>query len=70
MMRSIVSTLILLAVAAGAANAQSLEAARDNKLRQAFTKKAAWTSDFDVAKAQAKKNGKAIFVYFTVSYDD
>ncbi len=59
---------VLLVAAAGAARAQSLEEKRDQKLASAFMKKAPWLSDYDAARAEAKKSGKAIFGYFTRSY--
>jgi hypothetical protein len=67
----IASTILMVLAAATAAHAQGdLEAARDRKLQQPFIKKAKWHFDYDLARAEAKKTGKAIFTYFTVSYDD
>lgn len=43
---------------------QRLEA----KLAKAWVKNAAWVTDFDAAKQQAKESGKQIFAYFTRSY--
>jgi hypothetical protein len=57
---------------AGVAPAQKDDAKfaelRDKKLELAFLKKASWTTDYDAALADAKKNGKLIFAYFTRSY--
>ena len=41
---------------------------RDEKLALPVFKKAAWTFDYDKAKAEAKKSGKLIFTYFSRSY--
>jgi hypothetical protein len=58
-----------LAVLAGAAHAQETnEAKRDKKLKEPFLSKAAWTTDYDKAREEARKSGKLIFVYFTRSY--
>jgi len=40
----------------------------EKKLESEFLKKTTWTTDFDEAKAAAKKQGKNIFAYFTRSY--
>lgn len=62
----------LAVLAAGVAPAQQDDAKfaelRDKKLQVAFLKKATWTTDYDAALADAKKNGKLIFAYFTRSY--
>ncbi len=74
-MRFVKPTLVVVALtllAAGAAPAQAddakLAGLRDKKLELPFLKKAAWTTDYDAALADAKKNGKLIFAYFTRSY--
>ena len=41
---------------------------RDEKLALPVFKKAAWTFDYDAARADAKKTGKPIFAYFSRSY--
>ena len=51
-----------------AASAQSLEEKRDKKLASEFLKKAAWFTDYDKAREEAKKTGKPIFGYFTRSF--
>ena len=48
--------------------AQSLEEKRDKKLASDFLKKAAWITDYDKAREESKKSGKAIFGYFSRSY--
>jgi len=45
-----------------------LIALKKAKLEGAWLEKAPWLLDFDAAKAEAKKSGKPIFVYFTRSY--
>lgn len=41
---------------------------RDQKLAEPWLKKAAWITDYDQAKEEAKKSKKIIFAYFTRSY--
>ena len=41
---------------------------REDKLESRFLKKANWILDYDEARAEAKKQGKLIFTYFTRSY--
>ncbi len=53
---------------AAAARAGDLEDKLDEKLKKDFVGNAAWTTDFDAAKAKAKETGKVIFAYFTRSY--
>ncbi|HXX94841.1 MAG TPA: hypothetical protein VEN81_14535 [Planctomycetota bacterium] len=48
--------------------AQSLEEKLDKKLASDFLKKAAWITDYDKAREESKKSGKAIFGYFSRSY--
>ena len=69
-LRSAAIALALFA-AAGDARAQDQETLKKNlekKLESEFLKKTAWITDFDEAKAAAKKQGKNIFAYFTRSY--
>lgn len=47
---------------------QELAAKRDEKMALEVFKKAPWTFDFDQARAEAKKQHKLIFVYFSRSY--
>ncbi len=47
---------------------ETLEQKRDKKLAKEFVKKAPWFTDYDLARAEAKKTGKPIFTYFTRSY--
>jgi len=46
----------------------TLKKNRDEKLAKDFLKKADWHTDYAKAKAQAKKDGKLIFTYFSRSY--
>ncbi len=48
------------------ATAGDLEDKLDEKLKKEFVGNAAWTTDFEAAKA--KETGKVIFAYFTRSY--
>ncbi len=41
---------------------------RAEKLAKPVFKQAAWRTDYDQARAEAKKDGKLILVYFTRSY--
>jgi hypothetical protein len=41
---------------------------RDALLKEEWLKKADWITDYDKARAEAKKSGKTIFGYFTRSY--
>ena len=41
---------------------------RDQKLAKDFLKSAPWHTDYAKAKANAKKDGKLIFTYFSRSY--
>ncbi|MBI3272084.1 MAG: hypothetical protein HYZ53_24025 [Planctomycetes bacterium] len=58
----------LLLCGATFAAAESLEEKKAKKLESEFLKKAPWTTDYDKARAEAKKTGKAIFAYFSRSY--
>ena len=61
---------------AGAATAQdgdvvddpAMVEKRDAKLKAKFIQNADWITDYDKARADAKKNGKLIFGYFTRSF--
>lgn len=70
MTRLVSATLALLMLAGlcSVAAAQSLEERRDKKLSEPWVTKAAWITDYDKARAESKKSGKAIFGYFTRSY--
>ncbi len=53
----------------GQAHAQKdLVAKKEAKLKKEFFTKAPWFTDYDKARAEAKKSKKVIFTYFTRSY--
>lgn len=65
------ATLALLAAALPARAQDNQDAMKENlahKLEKPFFKKTKWITDYDEAKAAAKKSGKLIFAYFTRSY--
>lgn len=65
----VVTAFAVLAVAWSApATAQDLEGKLKNKLEEPFLTKAPWITDYDKAREEASKSGKAIFAYFTRSY--
>lgn len=45
-----------------------LIAKREKKLEGEWLKNAAWITDYDEARAEAKATGKPVFAYFTRSY--
>ena len=45
-----------------------LIAERDKKLAKTVFQKANWIFDYDEARAEAKKQGKFLFTYFSRSY--
>jgi hypothetical protein len=51
-----------------AENPAELEKKYQEKLKHDFFKKGPWLLDYDEARAEAKKTGKPLFVYFTRSY--
>ncbi|HKS17194.1 MAG TPA: hypothetical protein VJU16_07765 [Planctomycetota bacterium] len=70
-LRSAAVALLLLAAAAPARAQDDQETMKENlahKLEKPFFKAAPWITDYDEAKAAAKKSGKLIFAYFTRSY--
>lgn len=67
-MKSAILTAVLLALAAPAAMAQSLEEKKAEKLKAEFLKKADWIVDYDKAREEARKSGKLIFAVFSRSY--
>jgi len=52
----------------GVVRAGDLEDKRDALLKEEWLKKADWITDYDKAREESKKTGKAIFGYFTRSY--
>ncbi|HLY73009.1 MAG TPA: thioredoxin fold domain-containing protein [Planctomycetota bacterium] len=67
-MKSAILTATLIALAAPAAMAQSLEEKKAEKLKAEFFKKADWNLDYDKAREESKKSGKPIFALFSRSY--
>jgi hypothetical protein len=72
MFRPLISVSVFLAAASSVAQAQpsqeQLVQNKQKKLAEAFLTKAAWITDYDQARAEARKSGKLIFTYFTRSY--
>ena len=68
---ALAAPVIALATALPAQDADEQKALiekRDEKLASVFLKKASWLTDYDKARAAAKKTGNLIFAYFTRSY--
>lgn len=71
-MRSLVrvsaASLALALALSSTVQAQSFEDKYKAKLESPFVKNAAWVTDYDEARKQAKEGNKLIFAYFTRSY--
>ena len=70
-MKTLLISLLSVAIAAplaGQDNQPALIAKRAKKLNSAFLEKNAWFTDFDKARAEAKKTNRTMFAYFTRSY--
>ena len=70
---SVSTTLMLTLLAGFGFSAQSqaqgdLVAKKEAKLKKAFLQNATWYTDYDKARAAAKKSNKVLFTYFTRSY--
>lgn len=65
---ALVSGSILTAGLAAQKSQEELKALREEKLASEFLSKASWITDYDKARAEAKKSKKVIFAYFTRSY--
>ncbi len=66
---ALIAGISVLAAALPAQMSQDeLIAEREKKLAKPVFKKASWIFDYDEARAEAKKQGKLIFTYFTRSY--
>lgn len=64
---------LALVLAIGGAQAQDgqqekFKANYESKVQEAWFVEGKWLEDFDAAKAQAKKENKVVFAYFTRSY--
>ncbi len=64
----LVATLALSVTAQDPANEDVMQARLKKKLASEFLGKANWFTDFDKAKAEAKKTKKVLFGYFTRSF--
>lgn len=53
---------------AGEPSQDELKKKKEEVLKDAFLKKAAWILDYDQALAEAKKTGKPVLAYFSRSY--
>ena len=67
-LKQIILAAVAIAAIGSSAFGQSLEEKKTKKLASEFLKKAAWITDFDKAREEAKKSGKPMFGYFTRSY--
>ena len=62
------ASLALALALSSTVQAQSNEEKFEAKLQKDFVKNAAWVTDYDEARKQAKTDNKLIFAYFTRSY--
>ncbi len=67
-MATLAVMLLLAAAQAQPPTQEQLKTNLDAKLKAPFLAKAAWLTDYDAAREEAKKSGKPIFAYFTRSY--
>jgi hypothetical protein len=67
-LRFLAFALLVLLGASRVAPAGDLEDRRDALLKEDWLKKADWLTDYDKARDESKKSGKAIFAYFTRSF--
>jgi hypothetical protein len=67
-LRCLALAAFILVGAGGVVRAGDLEDKRDALLKEDWLKKADWITDYDKAREESKKSGKAIFAYFTRSY--
>lgn len=71
-MRLAMTAGLLLSAAASAwaqqASQEDLQKKRDAKLAESWVKDGGWITDYDKAREEAKKAGKLVFAYFTVTY--
>lgn len=66
---ALIAGISFLAAALPAQNSQDdLIAEREKKLAKPVFQKANWIFDYDQARAEAKKQGKFLFTYFSRSY--
>lgn len=65
---ALIAGISALAAALPAQSQTELIAERDKKLAKPVFQKAHWLFDYDEARAEAKKQGKFLFTYFSRSY--
>ncbi|MHC4516145.1 MAG: hypothetical protein ACYTGW_19105 [Planctomycetota bacterium] len=65
---ALMSGVILATSLPGQPDQEELKARREEKLACEFLTKANWITNYDKARAEAKKSKKVIFAYFTRSY--
>lgn len=65
---ALVSLCAAPAAFAGTSAADDLEERYREKLTHEFIEHGGWVTDYDEARATAKKEGKVLFVYFSRSY--
>ena len=65
---AVAAVLTLAFGSAAVAQDDDLKIKLEKKLKSEFIQKAGWFTDYDKAREEAKKTGKAIFGYFTRSY--
>ncbi len=68
MKRPLMALAAVMAIATPAFAQGDFEQKLKKKLDSAWIKDPKWITDYDEAKAEAKKTGKVIFAYFTRSY--
>lgn len=68
MKRPLMALAAVMAIATPAFAQGDFEQKLKKKLDSAWIKDPKWITDYDEAKAEAKKTGKVIFGYFTRSY--
>jgi len=70
MHRGLVGAIALVAAALPAQRTQDeLKAQRAEKLAKEVFRQAPWITDYDRARAEAKRQGKLVLAYFTRSYE-
>ena len=65
---ALMSGMILTTALAAQKSQEELKALREEKLACSFLQNAAWITNYDKARAEAKKSKKVIFAYFTRSF--
>lgn len=68
LLAALAAGLLASVATAQASNQDKLIQQREEKLAKPVFQNAAWRTDYDAARAEAKKDGKLILTYFTRSY--